>query len=109
MISYLVPHFSFGSEILMDQKNYELIHKVKNRDIEAFLKLTSKYHKIVYTIAYNQTNNSDSAKHLTYKVFIGAFRKVESIDSEYSLIQLLFSLTKEICIKTGKEPCNIVE
>lgn len=97
----------------MSQKNYnltyDLICKAKNKDIEAFLKLTSKYHKIVYTIAYGQTNNPESAKHLAHNVFISVFRKIESINTEYSLVQLIFSLTKEICIETGKKPFNVVK
>lgn len=86
-----------------------LIYKAKNKDIEAFLKLTSKYHKIVYAIAYSRTNSPDSAKHLAHKVFIDAFRNIESINTEYSLMQLIFSLTKEICADTGKKPFNVVK
>ncbi len=87
----------YGSELLMAQKNYKLIYKAKNRDIGAFLKLMSKYYKIVYTIAYDKTGNEDGAETLAHEVFINTFREFSSINSEYSMIQLLFRLTNEIC------------
>ncbi len=104
----------YGSEILMSRKYYKLICKAKDRDIDAFLKLMSKYYEIVYTITYNKTTDEDSAKSMAHEVFINAFREFNSIDGEYSMIQLLFKLTNEICIKaskkaSGKKARNIVK
>lgn len=93
----------------MNQKYYELIRKAKDRDIDAFLKLMSKYYKIVYNIAYDKTGDEDRAEIMALEVFINAYREFNSINSEYSMIQLLFRLINEICVKAGKKPCNIVK
>lgn len=86
------------------QRDNEIIEKVRGGNREAFAELFEKYRKLVYHVAGKYLKNTDDVEDATQEVFLRSYRALDKYNSEYRFSTWLSGITRNHCLdKIRKE------
>jgi hypothetical protein len=77
----------------------ELVHNIKQNDMEAFKELYKDYRDQVYYTVYSIVKDKDFAKELLQNIFTKAYVRIKSMKQAVDLEDLLYSVTAEVLRK----------
>ena len=67
---------------MLPETELEVIHRIKNGEIDAFEILIKKYEKCLFIFAGNFLRAGDKVEDLVQEVFLAAYRNIHSFDPE---------------------------
>jgi RNA polymerase sigma-70 factor (ECF subfamily) len=76
----------------IDNKDFVLVKNSINGDEESFKKLTDKYIKKVFNLAYRYLGNHQDAEDITQEVFINLYNNLKKYNPEYKFSTWLFKI-----------------
>ncbi|MBW7452731.1 sigma-70 family RNA polymerase sigma factor [Paenibacillus sepulcri] len=91
----------------MDEELYQIIHRAKRGDREAFADLVKRYKGHVYRFAVGMLRDRMDAEDVSQETFVKAFYSLSSLDNEYAfsswIIRIVSNLCKDRLKKRGNE------
>ncbi len=74
------------------EKNKQLIHKVKQGNIEAFRLLVENHQHLAYTVAFNIVKNKQDAEEVVQDSFVKVFSKISQFKENAKFSSWLFKI-----------------
>ncbi len=82
----------------MERTDNELILDCLNGNNEAFSELVTRYKRLVYSVAYKFTKDSDEANDMAQDAFIKMYRSLSKYNNQYKFSTWTVKVTTNICI-----------
>ena len=76
----------------------ELVERFQNGEQEAFNELVNRYHGKIYNLVYKYVPNSETAKDLSQKIFIKAYRALPNFKRQSAFYSWLYRIAVNLCI-----------
>jgi RNA polymerase sigma-70 factor (family 1) len=87
-----------------EKKHIELL---KLGEMESFKAIFDDHHRHVYSFAFKITKSTMLSEEITADVFVKLWQKKEKLDSQYSVMQLLYKITKDFAINYIRKESNL--
>jgi RNA polymerase sigma-70 factor (family 1) len=87
-----------------EKKHIELL---KLGEMESFKVIFDDHHRHVYSFAFKITKSTMLSEEITADVFVKLWQKKEKLDSQYSVMQLLYKITKDFAINYIRKESNL--
>ncbi|BCG59320.1 RNA polymerase sigma factor [Paenibacillus sp. URB8-2] len=92
---------------MVDEELYQIIHKAKGGDQEAFAELVKRFKGHVYRYAVGMLSNRMDAEDVSQEAFVKAFYSISGLDNEFAfsswMIRIAANLCKDRLKKRAKE------
>lgn len=82
----------------MERTDNEIILECLNGNKEAFSELVTRYKRLVYSVTYKFTKDSDEANDMAQDAFIKIYKSLSQYDSQYKFSTWTVKVTTNICI-----------
>nr|WP_280521402.1 sigma-70 family RNA polymerase sigma factor [Paenibacillus mangrovi] len=76
---------------------YQIIHRAKHGDREAFADLVRRYKGLVFRYAMGMLNDRMDAEDASQEAFVKAFFSLSNLDNEYAFSSWLFRIVSNLC------------
>ncbi|MCJ8013622.1 sigma-70 family RNA polymerase sigma factor [Paenibacillus sp. KQZ6P-2] len=81
----------------MNEELYQIIHRAKHGDREAFADLVRRYKGLVFRYAMGMLNDRMDAEDASQEAFVKAFFSLSNLDNEYAFSSWLFRIVSNLC------------
>lgn len=82
----------------MERTDNELVIECLNGNQEAYSELISRYKRLIYSVAYKFTRDSDEVNDLAQEAFIKIYRSLSKYDSQYKFSTWSVKVATNICL-----------
>jgi RNA polymerase sigma-70 factor (ECF subfamily) len=82
----------------MERTDYELVVDCLEGDKDAFSELISRYKRLIYSVAYKFSRDSDEVNDLAQDAFIKIYRSLSRYDSQYKFSTWSVKVATNICL-----------
>jgi RNA polymerase sigma factor (sigma-70 family) len=82
----------------MERTDNEIILECLNGNKESFSELVTRYKRLVYSVVYKFTKDSDEANDMAQDAFIKIYRSLPQYNSQYKFSTWTVKVTTNICI-----------
>ena len=82
----------------MERTDYELVEECLKGNKDAFSELVSRYKRLVYSVAYKFSRDSDEVNDLAQEAFIKIYKSLSKYDSQYKFSTWSVKVTTNICL-----------
>lgn len=82
----------------MERTDSELVSKCLKGDNEAFSELISRYKRLIYSVAYKFTRDSEEVNDMAQEAFIKIYRSLSRYDDQYKFSTWSVKVATNICL-----------
>ncbi|MEN6314477.1 MAG: sigma-70 family RNA polymerase sigma factor [Clostridiaceae bacterium] len=82
----------------MERTDYELVTECIGGSGEAFAELVSRYKRLIYSVAYKFSKDSDEVNDLAQEAFIKIYKSLSKYDSQYKFSTWSVKVATNICL-----------
>lgn len=82
----------------MERTDYELVTECIRGDGEAFAELVSRYKRLIYSVAYKFSRDSDEVNDLAQEAFIKIYKSLSKYDGRYKFSTWSVKVATNICL-----------
>jgi len=82
----------------MERTDYELVTECIEGNGEAFAELVSRYKRLIYSVAYKFSKDSDEVNDLAQEAFIKIYKSLSKYDSQYKFSTWSVKVATNICL-----------
>lgn len=90
-----------------NERDIELMEKIKNGDESAFEEIVARHHKSIYNIAYRFLYSPAEAEDITQEVFLRVFRASKTYSPKAKFSTWLFTITKNLCFNEMRKKKDV--
>ena len=82
----------------MERTDNELVKECLDGNQEAFAELLARYKRLIYSVAYKFTKDSDEVNDMAQEAFIKIYRSLSKYDSQYKFSTWSVKVATNICL-----------
>jgi RNA polymerase sigma-70 factor (ECF subfamily) len=82
----------------MERTDSELVSRCLNGDNEAFSELISRYKRLIYSVAYKFSRDSEEVDDMAQEAFIKIYRSLSRYDDQYKFSTWSVKVATNICL-----------
>ncbi|WP_449603388.1 RNA polymerase sigma factor [Paenibacillus sp. Marseille-Q9583] len=82
---------------MVNDELYQMIHKAKGGNQEAFTELVQRYKGQVYRFAVGMLSNRMDAEDVAQEAFVKAFYSLSRLDNEYAFSSWMITIVSNLC------------
>lgn len=82
----------------MERTDNELVKECLEGNQEAFAELLSRYKRLIYSVAYKFTKDSDEVNDMAQEAFIKIYKSLSKYDSQYKFSTWSVKVATNICL-----------
>jgi RNA polymerase sigma factor (sigma-70 family) len=87
-----------GRDNQMERTDYQLVEACLNGDKDAFSELVSRYKRLIYSVAYKFSRDSEEVDDMAQEAFIKIYKSLSRYDSQYKFSTWCVKVTTNICL-----------
>lgn len=82
----------------MERTDYQLVKDCLNGDKDAFAGLVSRYKRLIYSVAYKFSRDSEEVNDMAQEAFIKIYKSLSRYDSQYKFSTWSVKVATNICL-----------
>lgn len=82
----------------MERTDYELVKECTEGNKDAFSELVARYKRLIYSVAYKFSKDSDEVNDLAQDAFIKIYKSLSKYDSQYKFSTWSVKVATNICL-----------